>query len=265
MAVVVAGLGLASVATGCTDQRDPVANSPGASTRSPDGAPGLSVSPEAGQTPTATPGEPSGPVPSTRRAQPVPAGLAPVAIPDACQLGGPADGVQRAADDGHLPWRLDPAAVVRECLRRDLGAAAWRVVRASEDTVTVAEAGSRFDARFHLRQPGRHGSGGIWSIAGIDATGELILPPACAEADPAGLQAAFDQGHQPWRGSPVMVAEACAAAAWGWPHPSGRLSAGHVLVVDDTTGGVVEVRGRPWRAGNSIWLVTSAEPEVGQD
>jgi hypothetical protein len=85
------------------------------------------------------------------------------------------------------------------------------------------------------------------------------------EPDPAGLHAAFDQGHQPWRGNPVMVAESCTAAAFGWPHPHGRiLSPDHVLVVDDSIGQDAEVRGRRWPGGD-IWLVTSVEPDIGQD
>jgi hypothetical protein len=82
---------------------------------------------------------------------------------------------------------------------------------------------SRSTARFHLDQPARSGPGGIWTIAGIQGTAALTLPPACAVPDPAGLQASFDQGHQPWLANPVMVAESCAAAAFGFPHPHGRV------------------------------------------
>ena len=89
------------------------------------------------------------------------------------------------------------------------------------------------------------GTCGIWGVTGVNATTALTLPPACLVTDPAALQAAFDQGHQPWRGDPVANAEVCLRAAYGWPHPHGRLlSADHVLAVDDTIGEDAEVHGR---------------------
>jgi hypothetical protein len=189
-----------------------------------------------------------------------------VAVPAACELNAPADGLQRSADAGHLPWRLDPTEVVLHCLRRDLGTAGWRVSPIDKHTIAVAEPRIRFAARFHLDQPARPGPDGIWGITGIDATTALTLPPACLVEDPAALQAAFDQGHQPWRGDPVTNAEVCVRAAYGWPHPHGRLlSADHVLVADDTIGEYAEVRGRRWRPGNSPWLVTSVERDIGSD
>jgi hypothetical protein len=104
-----------------------------------------------------------------------------------------------------------------------------------------------------------------WPVVRIEATAALNLPPACAVADPAGLQASFDQGHQPWLSNPVMVAESCATAAFGWPHPRGRLgSADHVVVVDESIGQAADVYGRRYTGGD-IWLVTSVEPEIGQD
>ena len=191
--------------------------------------------------------------------------LRPVPIPPACELNGPAAGLQQSADAGLLPWRLNPVQVVRECLRRDLGRAAWTVSEVDGRTVAVTEPLTRLTAWFHLDQPARTGPGGIWAVVGVDATAALSLPPACAVTDPAGLQANFEQGHQPWLGSPVMVAESCAAAAFGWPHPHGRLeSAGRVLVVDESIGQAAEVYGHRFTGGD-IWLVTSVEPEVGQD
>ena len=189
-----------------------------------------------------------------------------MAVPAACELNAPADALQRSADAGHVPWRLDPAGVVLECLRRDLGAALWRTSRISEHTVAVTESRSGFAARVRVEQPARRGPGGIWGVTGIHATAELTLPPACVEPDPAGLQAAVDEGHQPWRGDPIAVAQSCVAAAYGWQHPRGRLvTADHVLVVDDTIGEAADVRGRRWRAGSVIWLVTSVERDIGQD
>jgi hypothetical protein len=199
-------------------------------------------------------------MPSTRSGP----ALRPVPVPPACELNAPAAGLQRSADAGLLPWRLDPAQVVRECLRRDLGRAAWTISQLNASTLAVTEPVTGLTARFHLDQPVRQGPGGIWAVVGIEATAPLTLPPACGVADPAGLQASFDQGHQPWRGSPVMVAESCVAAAFGWPHPHGRLeSADHVVVVDDSIG-AADVYGRRYTGGD-IWLVTSVEVEVGQD
>jgi hypothetical protein len=262
-------LASAGVLAACTGESDPSGDSTGP-TAIAGGGPGppTPITDASSPTrPTAHPTVSRPPAPRpTPPTDPHPSTLRPVAVPAACELNAPADGVQRAADAGHIPWRLDPAQVVLQCLRRGLGGAAWRVSRIGEHAVAVTEARSRPIARIRLEQPALHGPAGIWAVTGIDANKELILPPACIEPDPAGLQAAFDQGHQPWRGSPVMVAEACARAAWGWPHPHGQLFPDYVLVVDHSTGEVVEVRGRRWRsAGDSIWLVTSAEPEVGQD
>jgi hypothetical protein len=192
--------------------------------------------------------------------------LRPVAVPAACELNAPADGLQRSADTGHIPWRLDPAAVVLQCLRRGLGAAAWRTSRIGQHTVAVAEPRSRLTARVRLEQPARRGPGGIWGVTGINANQELILPPACIEPNPAALQAAFDQGHQPWRGNPVTNAEACVAAAYAWRHPHGTLvSANYISVADDTIGEDADVHGQRWRPGGDIWLVTSVQRDIGQD
>jgi hypothetical protein len=189
-----------------------------------------------------------------------------VAVPAACELNAPADGLQRAADAGHIPWRLDPVQVVLQCLRRGLGTAAWRVSRTGERTVAVTEPRSRLSAHVRLEQPVRHGPAGIWGVVAIDANKELILPPACIEPDPAALQASFDQGHQPWRGDPVTNAELCVAGAYGWRHAHGILiSANHVSVVDDTLGENADVRGQRWRPGGGIWLVTSVQRDIGQD
>jgi hypothetical protein len=197
---------------------------------------------------------------------PRPPTLRPVAVPAACELNAPADGLQRAADAGHLPWRLDPAQVVLQCLRRGLGAATWRVSRIGEHAVAVTEARSRLIARIRLEQPARHGPTGIWGVTGIDANQELILPPACIAPDAAGLQTSVDQGHQPWRGDPVINAESCVAGAYGWRHAHGiLLSANHVSVVDDTIGENADVRGQRWRPGGGIWLVTSVQRDTGQD
>jgi hypothetical protein len=217
--------------------------------------------------PTAHPTVSRPPAPRpTPPTDPHPPTLRPVAVPAACELNAPADGVQRAADAGHIPWRLDPAQVVLQCLRRGLGGAAWRVSRIGEHAVAVTEARSRLIARIRLEQPALHGPAGIWAVTGIDANKELILPPACIEPDPAGLQAAVDHGHQPWRGDPVTNAELCVAGAYGWRHAHGILVApNHVSVVDDTIGENADVHGQRWRPGGDIWLVTSVQRDIGQD
>jgi hypothetical protein len=274
----IAVLVLAGLAAGCTGGPNPVLGPPGPSSAGGSGgptqpppAPPTATASSAIRTGSAAPptGRATAPGPTprpTRPAVPEPLRLGPVAIPAACELNAPADGLQRAADAGRLPWRLDPTEVVLECLRRDLGTADWRTSRTGEHTVVVAEPRSRFAARFHVDQPARRAPGGIWGITGIDATTALTLPPACLVPDPAALQAAFDQGHQPWRGDPVTNAEVCVRAAYGWTHPHGRLlSAGHVLVVDDMIGEDAEVHGRRWRPGNSPWLVTSVERDIGSD
>lgn len=215
---------------------------------------------------TSRPTPPKDPRPATLPEDPRPPALRQVAVPTACQLNAPADGLQRSADAGHLPWRLDPAQVVLECLRRGLGAADWRVSRVGVHTVAVTEARSRLVARVRLEQPARHGPTGIWGVTAIDANKGLILPPACVEPDPAAMQAAFDQGHQPWRGDPVRNAELCVAAAYGWRHAHGTLvTANDVSVVDDTIGEDADVRGQRWRPGGDIWLVTSVQRDIGSD
>jgi hypothetical protein len=275
---LVAVLVLAGLVAGCTSGPDAVPGSPAPSTVAGSGRP-TQLPPPAPATaattsaiPTGSAAPPTGrataprPTPRPTRPTPEPPRLRPVAVPAACELNAPADGLQRSADAGRLPWRLDPAEVVLQCLRRDLGTASWRISRTGKHTVAVAEPRTRFAARFHLDQPAWQGSGGVWGITGIDATTVLTLPPACLVTDPAALQAAFDQGHQPWLGNPVTNAEVCVRAAYGWPHPHGRLlSPDHVLVADDTIGEDAEVHGRRWRPGNSPWLVTSVERDIGSD
>jgi hypothetical protein len=262
-------LASAGVLAACTGESHPSGDSTG-----PTAIAGGGVGPPTPITDASSPTRPTAhptvsrpPAPRpTPPTDPHPPTLRPVAVPAACELNAPADGVQRAADAGHIPWRLDPAQVVLQCLRRGLGGAAWRVSRIGEHAVAVTEARSRLIARIRLEQPALHGPAGIWAVTGIDANKELILPPACIEPDPAGLQAAVDQGHQPWRGDPVTNAELCVAGAYGWQHAHGILvSANHVSVVDDTLGESADVHGQRWRPGGDIWLVTSVQRDIGQD
>jgi len=268
-AVLVSAALLAACTGGAHPAGDPTGPGGGAGQPTPAGGGGGDRSATVSSSPTRPTAHPTARPPGPRPSPPTslaPPTLRPVAVPAACELNAPADGLQRAADAGHLPWRLDPAQVVLQCLRRGLGTAAWRVSRIGEHTVAVTEARSRLIARIRLEQPVRHGPGGIWGVTGIDANKELILPPACFEPDPAGLQASVEQGHQPWRGDPVTNAESCVASAYGWRHAHGILvSANHVSVVDDTIGEDADVRGQRWRPGGGIWLVTSVQPDIGSD
>ena len=167
---LIAVLVLAGLAAGCTSGPDPVLGPPGPSaggsggtTQLPPSAPATTSAVPTGSAAAPTgPSTASRPAPRpTRPAVPEPPRLRPVAVPAACELNAPADGLQREADAGHLPWRLYPAEVVLPCLRRDLGTAGWRVARTGQYTVAVAEPRSRFAARFRLDQPARRGPGGI--------------------------------------------------------------------------------------------------------
>jgi hypothetical protein len=243
-------------------------------------APSQSANPPAGPTrPTTTtipkdPPAPTGSPTDTESPPPPPPPptadgphLRPVPVPPICGLLAAPQGVQEAVDAGHLPWRLDPAQVVRECLDGALGQAAWVVRRLDTATFAVSEARSGLAARLRVEQPARLGAGGVWVVAAAASSRELNTPPACVEPDVAALRRAFAAGHQPWRGSPVLVAEACLRAAFGWTHPHGRLvSAGVVSVVDSSLGRSAEVYLRQSAGpGPRIWLVTAVEPEVGQD
>jgi hypothetical protein len=48
-------------------------------------------------------------------------------------------------------------------------------------------------------------------------------------------QAAVDQGHQPWRGSPEWVAKVYAGAVYGWNYLSGDLNITRVPDTPDYT------------------------------
>jgi hypothetical protein len=267
-AVLVSAALLAACSSGAHPAGNPTGPGGGAGQPTPAGGGGDAVA-----TVTTSPRRPTaqptarhpGPRP-TPPSDPAPPTLRPVAVPAACELNAPADGLQRSADAGHVPWRLDPAQVVLQCLRRGLGAAAWRISRIGEHAVAVSEPRSRLVARVRLEQPARHGPGGIWGVTAIDANRELILPPACIEPDAAALQASFDQGHQPWQGDPLTKAELCVTSAYGWRHAHGTLiSANYVSVVDDTIGEAADVRGQRWRPGGDIWLVTSVQRDIGSD
>ena len=209
--------------------------------------------------------------PTGTRSPPSPTAAEPplrsVPVPPVCGLLAAPQGVQAAVDAGHLPWRLDPAQVVRQCLLGALGRAPWVLRRLDASTYAVSEARSGLTARLRVEQPARPGAGGIWLVAAAASARDLTMPPACVEPDVAGLQRAFARGHQPWRGSPVMVAEACLRAAFGWTQPHGTLvSEGVVSVVDYALGQSAEVHLRqPAGPDPRIWLVTAVEPEVGQD
>jgi hypothetical protein len=185
--------------------------------------------PSAADPPTATSGPVAiaGPFP-TRAATPtagvfpraprgaLPAVLPSVALPQNCRERGSPRKLQAAVDAGHQPWHVDPGLVVLACLRVALGEGAWSVHATAPGVVVASEPRTDLHARFQLAQTSRRGRGGIWQITGVRADRELILPPSCADPDPDGMLAAFADGHQPWRGSPLDEARVCVSAAFGW-------------------------------------------------
>jgi len=126
LAAVLASAGLLAA---CTGESHPSGDSTGP-TAIAGGEPGPPTPITGASSPTRPTAHPTVSRPPTPRPTPPmdprPPTLRPVAVPAACELNAPADGLQRAADAGHLPWRLDPAQVVLQCLRRGLGAATWR-------------------------------------------------------------------------------------------------------------------------------------------
>ncbi len=184
LSVAVAAAAMAALPAGCggrsassTGQDEPAAAasaSAGATAAGPAGTTAARPQPPGSSAP-----EPSAPASSAHPVVSTPSRrtLRPVPIPPACELNPPADGSQSAADAGQLPWRLDPVQVVGQCLRRDLGRAAWTIARLNASTVAVTEPRTHLTARFHLDQPARQGPGGIRGVASIDATAALRPPP----------------------------------------------------------------------------------------
>jgi hypothetical protein len=86
-------------------------------------------------------------------------------------------------------------------------------------------------------------------------------PVAGEDLDPtaaASLQAAVDQGSQPWRLDPQMTAVAFARARFGWMMARPLRTAPDTVVLDGGRGGEVSVHVvRPARTGTGgIWTIT---------
>ncbi|WP_240918452.1 acyl transferase [Rhodococcus sp. 14C212] len=81
------------------------------------------------------------------------------------------------------------------------------------------------------------------------------LTPGEAEA----LQRAVDEGRQPWRLDPSLVAQAFVAARFGWSDTDARAADPHTVEVTNRADGsivVLQLR-RPAREGaDGIWVVT---------
>jgi hypothetical protein len=223
------------------------------------------LAPSAASPPTATtgPAATAGPTPTpaatpTAGASPrdVLRGMTRVALPQTCRERGSPQELQAAVDAGHQPWRLDPGLVVLTCLRAALGEANWSVHATAPGLVVASEPRTDLHARFQLAQPSHRGRGGIWQITGVRADHELTLPPSCADPDPDGMLAAFANGHQPWRRSPLDEARACVIAAFGWTsvqvHPTGDNSyLATALSGGNRQSARIEV---VWRSGHGVRL-----------
>lgn len=99
--------------------------------------------------------------------------------------------------------------------------------------------------------------GGRWTTtAAVPHSGALPgeqLDPAAV----ATLQAAVDQGSQPWRLDPELVALAFVRGHLGWMMPRPQRTAPDTVLVDDGPGGAVALRVvQPGRTGTTgVWTV----------
>ncbi len=78
--------------------------------------------------------------------------------------------VQQAVDDGHQPWRTDPAQVVAAYTRAVLlpGSAQPLVRQVGPHTFQVRKPGGEVIATVQVTQPLRQGPGGIWVVTHVD-------------------------------------------------------------------------------------------------
>ena len=83
------------------------------------------------------------------------------------------------------------------------------------------------------------------------------------QAQAVELQKAVDQGHQPWRTDPAMVAQTFVLSRFGWRNVDTRLTGPHTVAVTNRgTGEIVVLQLRqPVRQGQGgIWIVTGGHP-----
>jgi hypothetical protein len=82
----------------------------------------------------------------------------------------------------------------------------------------------------------------------------------CAEGgtdEAIELQSAFEEGHQPWRGSPESVAEAGAACALDTPGTIEPAGTNRYRATDSSTGESVIVEVAQPLGPGTVWLVTA--------
>jgi|tagenome__1003787_1003787.scaffolds.fasta_scaffold20859405_2 hypothetical protein len=74
--------------------------------------------------------------------------------------------LQQAVDQGHQPWRTDPAAVAEAFAQASLGWTGATATPTDEHTVVVTDPASGAKVSLRLEQPVGPGAGGIWVVVG---------------------------------------------------------------------------------------------------
>jgi hypothetical protein len=90
--------------------------------------------------------------------------------------------VQRAVDDGHQPWRLDPAAVVAGYARGALGISKPAVRGGGETIFAVASPDGEIVGHVKVTQPVRQGPRGIWVVTGFEPAPGGTAQASCSPA-----------------------------------------------------------------------------------
>jgi hypothetical protein len=90
--------------------------------------------------------------------------------------------VQQAVDDGHQPWRLDPAAVVAGYARGALGISKPAVRRGGETILAVASPDGEIVGHVKVTQPVRQGPRGIWVVTGFEPAPGGTAQASCSPA-----------------------------------------------------------------------------------
>jgi hypothetical protein len=145
---LVPAIAMVSVLAACGgDQGAPADSAPSTSTAATTGEPATS-SPPTGS--TASPGD---------------ATLTPgTALPGESLSADEAAALQQSVDEGHQPWRLDPAMVAEAYVRSSLGWDDVEVAMADPHTVEVTHRADGRIVTLQVRQPVREGTGGIWVV-----------------------------------------------------------------------------------------------------
>jgi hypothetical protein len=74
--------------------------------------------------------------------------------------------LQQAVDQGHQPWRTDPAAVAEAFAASRYGWSGATATPTDAHTVEVTDPASGATASLQVDQPVRPGAGGIWVVVG---------------------------------------------------------------------------------------------------